>query len=313
MTDYFSLSYILVPAIAYIIYTIIGLLIIELRKSGIHIKEINIKSKIALLLVVLVILSFIPVFPFINIVGYLLNPNIAPYLLSPLFLMLYLFKIGLFIAPLILYEKIKSKDKNLQMGILLAFVIVYISGLFFSVDFSNAKVLDCQFSSRTEIAKTHFVSLAWLRTILGNPPASECLYEVAILEKDINICNRINESSGYFNQCYLEVAKGKEEISICEEIESVYVQGDCYTAMAEEKKDVTLCNQIKSEDSRKKLCYDSLAKILKDESICDMIDHDFSRDECVLKVALAKNDPNTCDKIKKTGHLRNSCYKYFEK
>ena len=212
-------SLISIPVTAYIIYAVLDLIVVGLRKTGIKIKNVSIKRKILYLIlfffgagIIELFLFKMPIF-FGVFILFLRFPAYLAYILL------------LFIITLAIYEKIKKINRKFQLFFLLICILLFIPKL----EFSNLKVLKCQFSLNSQIGSTN----------LGYAP----LFATLITMNSIGIKNPKTI-------CYRRVALNTENPSLCK-------SSDCFLALAKKTKNALLCENIKILHS-KKYCYESL-------------------------------------------------------
>jgi len=132
-------------------------------------------------------------------------------------------------------------------------------------------------------------------------------YTRAAVEKEnIKLCNFIESGLGK-GICYREVFEVTNNINICEE--NIFDQRDkdlCYYHIAKVEKDTTLCDKI-VEQKTKDSCYHNVAKGKKDATICDKIVGQKTKDGCYQAVALVTQNTTFCYKIVEQ-RLKDRCY-----
>ncbi len=141
---------------------------------------------------------------------------------------------------------------------------------------------------------------------LSSHVRNDCYHKLAVAEKDILYCEKIEYSSfttsrpssleiRLKNRCYLDLAKLKKDSSICDKIIIDLYDGfsmqpdDCYSDLALFLKDITICDKIKT-NIKIDQCYRRLAMDLKDKSLCEKIKIKSERDECYSALAVTLED-----------------------
>jgi hypothetical protein len=128
--------------------------------------------------------------------------------------------------------------------------------------------------------------------IKSNDKFSLCNSEIATSKKDVSICEKIkgrdNKQNFYYNQCIrLPMNIGSLDCSVgCEKTLGEAEKNECYIQCAKKKNDISYCEKIsfspnfhnrtpednkQSEIERKNTCYDEVATGKKDISICEKI------------------------------------------
>lgn len=153
---------------------------------------------------------------------------------------------------------------------------------------------------------------------------SECYMNVGILKKDPKVCEKINDSSyhlTYTNRCigaatndiskcgdkitaeskycYIDIAKSKNDLSICDMIESENFKANCYREIADLRNDSSLCDKEIIEEDDRDSCYLSAADKL-DESFCETLSEG-AQINCYSQLAKEKGDLFLCNKILESG------------
>jgi hypothetical protein len=119
---------------------------------------------------------------------------------------------------------------------------------------------------------------------LKGEEATECFYILAVSKKDHKACLKISDISDK-NSCLIELAK-KDSTTTCEIIEDDISKNLCYLAIGTSFLDPTACEKIELEfdhDPGGAADYDHYSS--KD------------RDECIIFIAISKNDSSICTKI----------------
>jgi hypothetical protein len=127
-----------------------------------------------------------------------------------------------------------------------------------------------------------------------------CLTWVARAKKDVSICDAI-DNTNYKNPCIQEVASARKEVSLCNGIESNSSRDDCIEAVAVSIPDASLCNKLGSSlDYWKHQCIMKVAMVKQDIALCDEIPVDPGNrmtETCVKNISEGKTDPSMCDSI----------------
>ncbi|GBD34331.1 hypothetical protein HRbin35_00041 [bacterium HR35] len=131
----------------------------------------------------------------------------------------------------------------------------------------------------------------------------------------LKICDNLSEEQK--ESCYWNLAKSKQNLSICDKIQREWIKNICYLDVAEEKQDLSICDRIQDK-TKKDYCYLKIAEMKRDPSICNKIqneeeesydgDNKYFKDNCYLKIAQAKQDLSICDRIKNSS-VKDDCYK----
>lgn len=216
-------SLISIPVTAYIVYAVLDLIVILLRKAGVRIKSVSIKRKILYLILIFfgagIIELFLlktPIFFGVFILFLLACDACFSFIVYILLLL---------IVTLAIYEKIKKINSKFQVIFLLICILLFIPKL----EFSNLEVLKCQFSLNSQIGSIN----------LGHSPLFATLITI--------------DNAGIKNPktiCYTKVALNNQNPDLCK-------NSDCFFYLAQKTKNASLCENIKSLIS-KKHCYESL-------------------------------------------------------
>jgi len=140
----------------------------------------------------------------------------------------------------------------------------------------------------------------------------QCYSGVAVVKKDISICEKILGDTNEREYCYSDIAVAKKDLSICDKIADDDVNDSCYRRVAEARKDVSICEKIQDQDDRE-WCYKLVAIAKEDISICDdlFVDASKNSDSCYYGVAVAKRDSSICEKIQNIDRKFNENLRYF--
>jgi len=124
---------------------------------------------------------------------------------------------------------------------------------------------------------------------------TDCYKDVAEAKLDYSICGKIDDSfsAGADSKlfCYLSLAEKTKNMYICRQM--TRGQPNCYVSVAKGKQDASMCDNIASVitfDTQEDLqetqdsCYDYVAEAKKDISICDKISDTKTRDSCYNSV-----------------------------
>lgn len=209
--------------------------------------------------------------------------------------------------------------------------------LFF--DSSGITRNSCKYDVAYKIAKeTHNLSFCD-SDLVGVARKNSCYLEFAIDNENTTLCSKIAQvgmpgTAEYYmsstdrwhrNYCYGEVAKKKQDISVCNLIE---IQGEigidqsavrdqqwCYVYVAKRKQDLSICKN--DYVAWKAQCYNHVAEGKKDVTMCDNIpsvlkfdspnDYKVAQDECYMSVAASKKDLSICEKFSNEEE-QASCY-----
>jgi len=107
----------------------------------------------------------------------------------------------------------------------------------------------------------------------------ECYMDLAKRTNDVSVCYAIRRWDRRYN-CFSYFAIQEKNISLCEEIDNIDSAISC---KARAQLDYTLCNQIE-EASTRYYCLEYLAEKLKDPSICSYIEFEKRRVSCEKKL-----------------------------
>jgi len=95
----------------------------------------------------------------------------------------------------------------------------------------------------------------------------------------------------------LQQASEKKNISLCNEIENLFMKDSCYKIVSIDNLESSGCIKIESQQMKKD-CYCDIMKETKDETICETMDLDISfKDKCYWNVASLKQDRSLCENI----------------
>jgi len=101
---------------------------------------------------------------------------------------------------------------------------------------------------------------------------NSCFVEVAKLKKDVSICNFVQTGK---EDCYIEIAKLKKSKETCYLIQITYIKNECLSEVACVTGDLSLCELFESEFGSASLttvyCYDCVAKQSNTPSLCEKI------------------------------------------
>lgn len=88
------------------------------------------------------------------------------------------------------------------------------------------------------------------RTIADSDERNNCYQDTAINNKDLEICGKITDSTK--NSCIWNVARVKNDISICEQISALEDKEWCYHEIAQLNKNPAICDKISSTTAKDK-------------------------------------------------------------
>jgi len=118
---------------------------------------------------------------------------------------------------------------------------------------------------------------------------SRCISKIAFMKDDPSIC----EKSVFADFCYLEIAKEKEDESICNFLKVSWNKDTCIALVAMRKMENSLCKKARARQDECEIMIKAIQE--KNETLCnDLI---VLKHECYQKIALDKNDPSICEKI----------------
>ncbi|MCX8195380.1 MAG: hypothetical protein N3G22_04730 [Candidatus Micrarchaeota archaeon] len=142
-----------------------------------------------------------------------------------------------------------------------------------------------------------------------------CLIDLAKIKEDPSICEKIVTDDPFDRAyCYIVFAEWKKDVSHCVVINDSIYKDDCIGIVAGATKDASLCSKINSPGIQER-CFTELAILNEDASICDYINISYAvrgKDPCLTYVALLKNQESMCDQLHYSD-WKNFCYKQLSK
>ncbi|GEM_PF-2653260 len=136
------------------------------------------------------------------------------------------------------------------------------------------------------------------------------------IQQDPSSCNNLKGEEKYL--CFILAAESKGDPQICKLIPSSKWQEECFEEIAPEITNPEYCEELKTQD-QKDTCYMQIAKLRKDSTFCKKVSSDAQRDcqntvidtvaretnnenacltsDCLTAVAIAKKNPQVCEKI----------------
>ncbi len=138
---------------------------------------------------------------------------------------------------------------------------------------------------------------------------NRCYQNVAMLNKDINVCSNIEDSDydSNLDECYGAVGYATENVSLCKSISQRIFHNECIWGIAIKTKNISLCEELKTF-TWNDACYSMLGSLTKNISLCEKPQLKDYRIGCYQQLAHTLQDPTICDKIGKEDHLYvNAC------
>lgn len=118
----------------------------------------------------------------------------------------------------------------------------------------------------------------------------------------INRCDGIVDVTEK-SSCLLEIAKFREDSSVCAKIPISATADECFEYIAQKRMEEGFCNEIKSDIKYR--CYHDLALRKGDISICERIESNEIKNQC--KAEITKVSPDLCPAYKTTDE-QDECY-----
>jgi hypothetical protein len=136
---------------------------------------------------------------------------------------------------------------------------------------------------------------------------NDCLHELGVKEKKIEVCNLMDLQAGY---CIKEIAFELNDSKLCEKINESTPRNECFEFFAS---DIGLiaCNQIKTTQEKDD-CYHELAVQNSNYFICKKIsasfkENQYRRDKCLSEVLKSVKVIDLCELFQKNA-LKQNCY-----
>ena len=130
--------------------------------------------------------------------------------------------------------------------------------------------------------------------------------------KDFSICRSLKNGTLYWDEAKLNDCKDMclgavtSDVNYCEKINEESVKPYCYKDVAVKKNDLSICDKIESNDnSNKDECYMRIAIKREDNSLCDELKGEF-RGQCYNQISLQEADFSFCEKLLGVGQYQ--CY-----
>jgi hypothetical protein len=119
-------------------------------------------------------------------------------------------------------------------------------------------------------------------------------------------CNSLSNLQSERDSCYKTLAKEKQDISLCGNIEFEGHVQECYLDLALLKGDSNICSRISKTQypHYSDRCYKEIALSFGDSSLCSDILDENQRSDCYLDVALKIGAFSLCEKV----DVKESCY-----
>ncbi len=216
--------------------------------------------------------------------------------------------------------RIEKKDKN-QEG--------------YDVDGNKTKIDNDSMGQKFKIEnldneKVNIVQKEKCEETLGKEQINRCFFSSSIINKDINICEKIKDIH-WRNSCYESLAILKMNTSLCDKVFDKERNNICKKEVEEYINDINLCeNILNSEDKNncylnrvfldsdlctkitnnedKEFCYFQVATTIKDTSLCNKITDSEARDYCTSDAIKVSDDVEICDEMIK-GNNKEICYR----
>lgn len=109
------------------------------------------------------------------------------------------------------------------------------------------------------------------------------------LETCLSSCNILKDDTGLISKetctagCYINEAKEKKDVSVCDKVTDALLNPGCITGVAEATEDVAVCSKISADPSDLMFggCVSAVAKAKKDASVCETIKSTLLYDSCL--------------------------------
>ena len=121
-----------------------------------------------------------------------------------------------------------------------------------------------------------------------------CVAELAKIKEDITICNLIIDSKTK-EYCQEQIAELTNNHDICSAIETGYWRDNCNYHLALSNNKDTYCILI-GDSSQREDCFDKVAIATNNKLICDFLIGD-KRGQCLFTVAVNSHDPLLCQEL----------------
>lgn len=277
-------------AVAYIIYSILDRIPAW--------KTFNFKKQ----LIILIIAFEIPPALFFIVFSFSIAGFVFPYLAQVY--------VALLILTFIIYEKSKTQSHSLKssgviLSIMLSFLLVGQS-----MDFGNAEVLKCQYSS----LGTRIITIP--SAILQIPHESEpsldmssrdyvCYSQVARKTQNSKLCEKLPENAPDAWNRGLCLSDTSNDSSVClKSNDAAYDPQYCYMNVAERNNDPALCEKSGMWADG---CITTVAANLRNPFLCDKLSHTSGDGYCGLMWRLCMSK---CDKLKESERDPKLCDPY---
>lgn len=133
----------------------------------------------------------------------------------------------------------------------------------------------------------------------------QCYIELAVDKKDITICDKFLSGSPKMTGCYFQtIVKNKDlQVNVCSIAQD---KNDCYATFANINNDISLCDNL-SDALLKDRCYQVMLIDNKDYNACNKVNVQNKNliPICYAYVAINNDDLKICDR---DSNLRDACY-----
>ena len=213
---------------------------------------------------------------------------------------------GLLLIFLVFFGKILSKNKilNLFFTILIIILIILVINFFWGIlDIFNPII-----KTRCERIKEQAINT-------NNPEKCSEIQAVPFISRDLSIFLFHNTEKYYLDrerkECISKIAISEEDIKVCEIIQKrgIGYRADyiyCVVDVAVATKNESICDEFNYS-----WCYHRVAVVKQDPALCEKIKSGDDRSSCYAAVAIARVDSSLCEKIidKEDVYYLAKCYK----
>ncbi|MBN1968881.1 MAG: hypothetical protein JW870_05905 [Candidatus Delongbacteria bacterium] len=126
-------------------------------------------------------------------------------------------------------------------------------------------------------------------------PRYSCYIDVAIEEKDVQVCEYIEDDFKY--ECYQQVAMSIGDLSTCDKLLSQLHIEVCYKGVAITNSDESVCEKI-SDETTEDNCYLGVSRSSTELELCEKMNSKAAfYAECKKNIAVNNNDESICENI----------------
>jgi hypothetical protein len=147
--------------------------------------------------------------------------------------------------------------------------------------------------------------------------SAECVWNIAVGKKDYEICEEIQSiikkitKIDYYEECRKKVAIASSDLSGCNKLKNENIKYLCISDIAKNKKDESICEMLTNKND----CLYQIGKILKDKNVCGKITEESLKKDCITETtdqcSLLRLDYSKTDEQYECGKdgIKNECLK----